>query len=306
MKYIDNDEFTPTYEAPGVVIGKLKDTSKRLGYLSGGGLVAHFDGLGQFLETMPKFAGEARRDKASSKQIQSGFNLLGYSAALDTFTHNPSKVRQFDEKDTRLPGDDASGLSIGYDVTGDMLDVGRYVDGEPEVFSSLTDGAPRGKRVNIILDLNQLYSITPDYVLRRSRRLVRLVDWLESQNIRVQIMAFYSNQCAHIEIDAKLYHEPLDLNTIAVMAHPDFTRRLGFRMLEYSDRFDGGYGHVRLFNDKVTRLSNGLLEPEEAEIMLYVGSREGQDIDLLFNSLEEQLPPIFMGEVESSHLAVMG
>lgn len=305
MRFIKPDQLTTIRSGDGYTISELAvDRHPHLRYLKRTALVTHFDGLGYYLDYLPKFAPRAARDKQSIDPA-AGFATYDYTQALEIFTNTPSKVRQFTEKDTRLEGGDVNGFVPEYDVTGDTLDVGRYLDGEPEVFSSLVNGNPRAKRVHLFMALNQWAGTTPDYILERSKRVVRLVDWLESQSVRVQITGVQSNECYHMEVDVKQYHEPLDLNSVAVMGHSDFLRRLGFRMVEQSQTYSSGYGSSVAFRDVIS-VNPGLITPEDAsEVALMVGNHWDRQIDEEFDQLEATLASVLSGEKEASTLGVL-
>ena len=66
---------------------------------------------------------------------------------------------------------------------------------------------------------------------------MRLVDWLERQNIRCEIIAFRTNQCSLVEVMVKQAYDPLDLDALAIVTHTDFYRRLIFRLDEISKTF---------------------------------------------------------------------
>jgi len=288
MLLIPSNSIDNTKTGNGYKLGELNQGVDTLGYLTSNCQTLEVEGVGNFLALLPEVMPMPKKEKASTINEDGWAGGYSYVDALDVFTRNPSKVRLFTELDTRLNGGDANGLRNEYDVTGDTLDVGKYLDGEPEVFASLTDGQPRGKRVHIALNMSAGSSTNSADMLARQKRIVRLVDWLETQQIRVKLTGIASSFCAHTEIVAKQYHEPLDLNDIAVLSHPSFFRRLYFRVLEYSKTWQMGYSSARDFNAAMISHPNVLDSGDTAETVVYIGSNY-MGIEPKFDALEAEL-----------------
>ena len=308
MKLLDHKMYEVSAHGNGYYVGELIKDNPVLDYIPTRASIGHFDGVNQFLKYLEDNCKKPEQGKRSAdkRSEDRSFWEFEYKEALEVFTEDPRRVRKFDEKDDVLRGGDANGLKIVHDVEGDMIDIGRYLDGEPECMMSLTNGTPRGRRVNIILNLSQIWSVDTAFINHRARRLIRLVDWLESQGVRVQITAILSHECTHVEIEVKLYHEPLDLNSIAVVAHSDFLRRAGFRWIEYSKTFSYGYGSAVAFDDCVRRRLKKMFDNDSLEeASIYVGSKRGSDIDLEFDGLETRLTKMLMGDEEIEAMAVM-
>jgi hypothetical protein len=207
-------------------------------------LLGKFNGLNALFEYQQTHQAEARREKSSDDHNRSGFqHFNSFKEAVDTYLKNPKSILDFTEADAQIEGGDASGKSLVYDVTGDIIDISRFLEGEPECMASLTNGNPRNKRVNIIMNLSWAASVDKSVINTRAMRIVRLVDWLESQGIRTQVVGLDSCDCYHLEVIVKHFDEPLDLNDIAITGHSDFLRRVMFRFSEYSETWHRGYGH---------------------------------------------------------------
>lgn len=250
-----------------------------------------FLSLGEFLSTLSTKYAVAKADKQSERNSNTWAGGFSYASALDTFTNDPSKVRNFDETDLDLTGGD-SGLLLIHDVVGDTVDMGRYITGEPECMMSLTDGTPRGRRVRILFNLAAPSFVEADDMASAQKRITRLVDALEAKNVRVAMVGVASSTPDHTEIVTKQYHEPLDLNAIAVATHPSFFRRLVFRVIEYSPTFDSGYGRAKDFGGAITMNPEIIKSDDLAELTLYIGydySNTDHQFDVLETKLTEAL-----------------
>lgn len=223
------------------------------GYFETNELVGKFKGLNALFEYQMKAQRTTRNKGESSRRKQAkgeGFFFFErYEDAIDTYLNHPDKIMDFQEAQLAIESTMESGKKVVYDTQGDFLDVGRYLEGEPEAFGSLTNGNPRNKRVSLIVDLAWYWGTPESTINARQVCLVRLVDWLESQNVRTQIIGISSDQVAHLEIVVKQFDEPLVLSDIAVVAHSDFLRRILFRWKEYSPTWKDGYGTATMFTD---------------------------------------------------------
>ena len=82
--------------------------------------------------------------------------------------------------------------AVEYDVSGDWLDIGRFLSGEPEYFGSLVDhglrtDAPVAKSVRIVVNVAVSQSIGEATMLMRGAATIVLVDTLERHGIRCRI-----------------------------------------------------------------------------------------------------------------------
>lgn len=232
----------------GFVVGPLATPPDNSNYLNRGVLVGKFEGLNSLFEFQRSLQATAKRDK-SSDRVGGGYNYFRtYEAAVDTYLHNPMAITDYQELDDQINGGEASGKELEWDVTGDFIDIGRFLEGEPECYGHLTDGNPRNRRVSIIVNTNFSANVDKTMVNHRSARILRMVDWLESQGIRTSVTAIESTECSHVEVIVKRFDEPLVLTDIGVVTHSDFLRRIVLRFVEYSATFSSGYGQPRYFD----------------------------------------------------------
>jgi len=128
---------------------------------------------------------------------------------------------------------------FAWDVTGDAVDVGKYLTGEPECWiNKQDDGESISSRI-VSIRLNSCVSgaLQPEAIVARGVAVLVAVDLLESCGRRCEVIVSQSTTTAQIQADANIVvkraSEPVDLDRLAyAVAHPGFFRRLGFRFME--------------------------------------------------------------------------
>lgn len=194
------------------------------------------------------------------------FNSL--AEAHHVFTKEPWRIRQFSQKDDRLRNEDNPGNDVYFDVTGDYLDIGRYLEGEPDDFGNSFMGNPNRVFADIRINIAAAKWTTAEYIIHKQKRILRLVDWLETYGIRTRVRATLTTDVASLLITVKEHQDPFDLNHLAVAMHPDFMRRTCLLIMEQSKAWEFGYGDAVKYDDQ-SLLSN-YAEPEDG-ITMYVG-----------------------------------
>ena len=275
----------------GFLLGEVdKSRHPQLSYLERGALFATFEGVDTALEYVAKNMPEPKRGKSSSKTDRDKFNAFNtYEEALTTFRSNPEKVVKFDPSELRIKDESEAGSTVDYDVTGSFIDMGRYMEGIPEVMGEMHNGNARNRRVNFTIDLNQWYGLSHEDITHRSERILRLVDALEAGGIRSQLVGIMSNECGHYEFTIKHHDEPLTISDLAVITHPEFLRRIIFRMHENSKTWDYGYGSARIFGEHLTPEFIDSDNVNEMNIVIGSNLQGKTSIDSRFDQLERLL-----------------
>lgn len=292
---IDQHEIKLMKSGSGYAIGKLPEKHKDLSFLEPGALVALFDGVDTMFNFMERDMARARRGMASSEggSGRNGeFNAFNsYEEALDTFRNHPERVVKFDPAELRIKDDSESGQRVDYDVTGDYIDMGRFMEGIPESWGSMHNGNARSRRVNILVNIGQRWNISQTDITHRGERILRLVDALEAGGVRTQITGMESNECGHTEIIIKRHDEPLTISDLAVISHPEFLRRIIFRVNEHSDTWDYGYGSAVEFGYAVENKPELLRSGTNDEMNIFIDGNMSviSSIDETFDQLEKLL-----------------
>lgn len=288
---LNEHEITVTDKGSGYTIGEVPSRHKQLDYLRAGALVCLFEGTDQLLDYVSEKMPTAKRGESSISQGRSGFHAFdSYEEAMTTFRSTPEKVVKFDPSELRIKDEQESGTQVEYDVTGDFIDMGRYMEGIPETMGTMHSGNARNRRVNIMVNLNQRSGMPHEDITHRGERILRLVDALEAGGVRAMITGIESNECGHTEIILKHHDEPLTISDLAVVTHPEFLRRTIFRINEYSNTWDSGYGSAVKFSELLTP---ELIEvgASNSELNIVVDSNLSgiSSIDNTFDQLERLL-----------------
>lgn len=244
----------------------------RIRELKNGKLSAEFDSPADVFRVIRKLNWTPQKSKSSDKKgREDGFyTFKSLSEAIDVYENKPDTIRQFSINDDRLERPDSPGKDVSYDVTGDFLDIDRYLTGEPEMFGNAVMGNPK----NIFCTINVLTSFvwytTNEYQLVKQKRILRLVDWLESQGVRCQIIAQDDSDVSFISTVVKEYQDPFNLNDLAVVCHPDWLRRVEFLVMEQSKTWEHGYGNSQTYDRRMLAYKPN---PEDG-MYIYVGGYE--------------------------------
>ena len=287
---LKQDELRKVDEGSGYFIGEMSGTHKDLSYLKDGAIVTLFDGLDTMLDFITTKMPKPKRGDSSKRTGRSGFNAFsGYDEAMQTFRSEPEKIVHFDAAELRIKDASEVGTEVDYDVTGDYIDMGRYMEGIPEVMGSMHGGQARNRRASIVLSLNQHAEIKHEAITHRGERILRLVDALEAGGVRCQITAIESSECNHTEVIIKQHSEPLTITDLAVVSHPEFLRRAIFRIIEHSKTFSYGYGNAMNFGKALTPELIDSGNNDEIDIVIDGNISDISDIDRLFDQLERLL-----------------
>lgn len=240
----------------GYEIGELSDPAfTRLvmhdGWkLQGGELCGRFDGIDTFVSFLEANGGKfgSRKpkptDSSHTTRFGSWVKFPTYEEASDAIKTEPETFRHFDEAQIRIREWSSNGNDVDYDLTGDFIDVGRALSGEPECFGTMHNGLVTKRFANIVVNGNHACRVDQSWIDRKAQRVTRLVDFLEMNNVRVKLTVVFSNDNSHLEIVVKQYNDRLDLNDVSVALSADFFRRFEFYFSEHSKRHSATYGRA--------------------------------------------------------------
>ncbi len=123
-------------------------------------------------------------------------------------------------------------------VIGGGIDTGEYLAGAPECFLQLVDSEPQQKIIVLDVLAVPASTIRAKSMYNYGRAILAVVEALEASNYSVELRATYcggTGNTNHIEasIVIKQAGEAWAPSTVAyALAHPAFSRRLGFRLTE--------------------------------------------------------------------------
>lgn len=126
-----------------------------------------------------------------------------------------------------------------YDVTGDQLDIGRHIAGEPDEFMSFVPAEieQHPKVLHVVASIGAISGVSASSMIERGAAVVAMIDALESHGKRVildcvsPITRLSGLDLTRIRV--KEADAPLQLaNLVFLLAHPDSLRRLVFACRE--------------------------------------------------------------------------
>lgn len=254
---LDQSKLTNVEQEDQVMLG-LSDSAISEGYVSEKVLCGRFDGVNSALDFIKENMAEPKRAKESSKRDNGGgFWTFGtYEDAFDTFRYNPGNLVREKELNDKIASMDTSGNQVEYGLNGDYIDMGRYMSGEPECFGSNVFGRVN-KRVRLVYSFSASCYVENKTIQTKSTGISQLVDWLEGNGIRTEIIAVESTTVGHMEVLVKRFEDRFVYNDILITTHPDFLRRISFRFSEYSPSWESGYGSARACSSLLKKYSSG-------------------------------------------------
>lgn len=277
-------DLTAVRRGRGYVVGELAEKHPNFSYLNKGTLCMFTSSVGGVFKAIDDLQWKPQRYKSSNDSDRGSFQTFNsLSEALDVFKNNARSIRKFKEADNMLASEDDIGRDVSYDVTGDYVDVGRFLEGDPECFGSAVNGNPASLRVNIVVNANAVSYVTAEALNHKQSKILEVVDWFESRNVRCRILAYASTQCSHIEIEVKAFEDAVNMNDLAITGHGDFLRRIVFLIDEQSETWESGYGSPRYF----TRAMNEHFKPDPYDgLTIYVDDQSSSDLDYISQQFE--------------------
>lgn len=261
-----------------------------------GKLSVEFNSVPEVFRIIDKMGWTPQHDRSSDSRGRGDegfYTFTNLADAKDVFLNHPERIRQFSQNDDKLQRIESVGKDVWYDVTGDFLDVDKFLEGEPEAFGNAVMGNPKSIFCTINVLDSMVHYTHKDYAVHKQKRILRLVDWLETQDIRCQIVLSSDSTVLESSIIVKEFHDPFDLNQLAVALHPDFFRRILFLIMEQSKTWSWGYGSAIEYDERMQRYQP---KPEDG-LYVYVGGYipfGGKDhgvkeLDKAFDKIEENI-----------------
>lgn len=197
--------------------------------------------------------------RTSRRPLSPGYNLTAnYGEALtlsrEGWAEGRARVSEFLSQLSGILASKIRKQVCEWDVSGDMVDIGRYVEGVPENmirFEEIEDRA-HGRLLTLVVSMTTAAGIRTAEITRRGAAICALVDALEGTGFRVEIIIGNFLALHTTRLVAKRHGDPLDVDRLAFMlCHPDMQRRIQFSVTEREDgstrfrmgfRSGGGYG----------------------------------------------------------------
>ncbi len=209
----------------------------------------------EYVENAAK-CGPVFADESGAHKPNTAWNgNVSYQKAIDMARHGWSEVRA--DVDVLIENIDAHispvlkpAFESYFDVAGGAVDVGRFLDGEPEcmVETRLVEIAKPGRVITILVNGGFRALITPDDIKKRGAAIVGLIDALERMQHSTEIALEMSCEdgegnetgpfLTHL-VWLKRSEETLDIDTLMfALAHPARHRRMTFALREHESVSD--------------------------------------------------------------------
>lgn len=147
--------------------------------------------------------------------------------------------------------------SIRFDYSGDSVDMGRYMSGDPEcMMDYVTEPQARmGRVIKVMVNVANSARITPKQIMDRGVVVVALLDVLNKLGVGVELWTEMAIADGGVDSGKRFSQlvkihdssEMLDVDsTMFAIAHPSMLRRIGFGSIEQGARKDlalGCYGY---------------------------------------------------------------
>lgn len=146
---------------------------------------------------------------------------------------------------------------IAYAVSGQVIDMGKFLNGEPECCLNLEVPDSGNQRIlDLVVNGTVNCGQDKEHITNRGIAIATVIKTLESLGVSIRLFITF---CCHRDqgeaqtwIKFKDYGEPLKINQLAfALAHPSMARRIVFGIVETAPksvrdtvgiRMDGGYG----------------------------------------------------------------
>jgi hypothetical protein len=231
-------------------------------------LVDRFDTFEAFLQRAAIVPGRLK-DPTSRRYSPSWHGTANFQQALDLagkgWAEGAAKAAELRASIDHAVHDviNARSSSYTFDVSGEFVDVGRYLSGEPECFGTDSQEAGNNVRpvVKLCVNIAASGAVSPESLVVRGAAIVAAIDILEALGRRVEVWACKGSESRkagkaayEIHVLVKRADQPLDVDRLAfAVAHPACLRRLFFSVMErrgylpgqcYPAAVDGGEGAI--------------------------------------------------------------
>lgn len=244
----------------GVTMGKLDDRDERNKSIVLADNTYATISLAEAMCATEQFQSYEKHDFSSHERGRAGWTKGNtWEESIELMTKRPQDLYSVKEDNDLILEEDSSGNQIIYDTTGDYLDVGRFLDGEPEVFGNASEGRQAVKYLNLTISASTPWNISSSDIYKVCAQVSQLVDWLEYNNVRCRVTVLHLSECCAFETRLKDYQEVLNMNELKIGLSTEYFRRIFFVFTEYSDAYESGYGIALLLEERDMVIDPGAL-----------------------------------------------
>jgi hypothetical protein len=153
--------------------------------------------------------------------------------AIDLFHNNRAELMPDDFKRQRMQHTHNPGTDVVFDATGDYLDMGRYMSGEPEVFGTNTNGDLTNRVIQVYINASVRAKYHAVEVATGAEKIAEVINALYESGAKVSTTFMSAEETQWIEVKLNEFGEPIDPVDLIAVTHPGFIRRLCFAVNDY-------------------------------------------------------------------------
>lgn len=176
------------------------------------------------------------KSKSGSSTYTHNYGWYGTGSldeALDLFKNKRYELLPKGFQQKYIKSVNANGIDVEYNVTGDYLDMGRYMSGEPEVFGTNINGDLTGKVVRVYINASVSASYDSESVILGAEKLAEVINALYVSGAKVSTTFMSAEETQWIEVKLNDFGDPIDPVDLIAVASPSFIRRLCFAVNNY-------------------------------------------------------------------------
>lgn len=166
---------------------------------------------------------------------QEWYGTRSLDQAIDLFKYNRHKLLPKGFQQKYIKNVNANGIDVEYNVTGDYLDMGRYMSGEPGVFGTNINGDLTGKVIRVYINASVSASYDAEDVMLGTEKLAEVINALYVSGARASTTFMSAEETQWIEVKLNDFGDPLNPVDLVAVTSPSFIRRLCFAVNNYHD-----------------------------------------------------------------------
>lgn len=161
------------------------------------------------------------------------FGTSSLEGAIDLFRNDRQGLLPKGFKQHKINNVHSLGTDVEFDVTGDYLDIGRYMSGEPEVFGANINGDLTGKVIRVYINASVTAYWSAEEVMQGAERLAEVINALYVSGAKVSTTFMSAEETQWIEVKLNSFGDPINPVDLIAVASPAFIRRLCFAINNY-------------------------------------------------------------------------
>ena len=166
---------------------------------------------------------------------QEWYGTRSLDQAIDLFKYKRHLLLPKGFQQKYIKNINANGIDVEYNVTGDYLDIGRYMSGEPEVFGTNINGDLTGKVIRVYINASVSAVYGAQEIMTGAEKLAEIINALYVSGARVSTTFMSAEETQWIEVKLNDFGDPLSPVDLVAVASPSFIRRLCFAVNNYHD-----------------------------------------------------------------------